>query len=270
MFDKGLAQKAAENLREVRKQKPLIHCITNTVTMNYTANALLACGASAVMAYGEEEVEEMVCLADALVLNLGTLTKARAASMTKAGKGAGRRRIPIVLDPVGVGATAFRTRSCQRLMEELPLRVIRGNPSEILSLVQSGVRPKGVESVHPVDEAAEAALKLARARGMTIAVSGRMDLVTDGKRVCRVYNGHPMMTRMTGAGCTATVMIAAFLAVIADPFEATGAALSYFGLAAEEAAHASGGPGSFQVRLLDALYGMKEEDLRLGAKIEIA
>jgi len=270
MFDKGLAQKAAENLRKVRERKPLIHCITNYVTMNYTANALLACGASAVMAHGEEEVEEMVCLADALVLNLGTLTKVRAASMAKAGKSAGKRRVPIVLDPVGVGATAFRTSSCQRLMEELPIRVIRGNASEILSLVQGGAQPRGVESVHPVDEATGAALKLAQERGMTIAVSGRIDSVTDGKKVCRVYNGHTMMTRMTGAGCTATVMIAAFLAAGAHPFEATVAALSYFGLAAEKAAQASDGPGSFQVRLLDALYGMKEKDLRLGAKIEVA
>ena len=270
MYDEGMARKAAENLRKVRERKPLIHCITNSVTMTYTANALLACGASAVMAHGEEEVEEMVCLADALVLNLGTLTKARAASMAKAGKSAGKKRIPIVLDPVGVGATAFRTRCCRRFMEALPIRVIRGNASEILSLVQSGVRPKGVESAHPVDEATGAALKLARERGMTIAVSGRIDFVTDGKKVCRVYNGHTMMTRMTGAGCTATVMIAAFLAAVADPFEATAAALSYFGLAAEEAAQASEGPGSFQIRLLDALYGMKEEDLRLGAKIEVA
>lgn len=270
MFDEGLAQKAAGNLKKVREKKPLIHSITNYVTMNYTANALLACGASAVMAHAEEEVEEMVALADALVLNLGTLTEARVAAMTKAGKEAGKQRIPIVLDPVGSGATTLRTRSCLRLLEELSIHVIRGNPSEILSLVDKGAGPKGVESVHRVEEAAQAALKLAEEHGMSVAVSGPVDVVTDGKKMCRVYNGHNMMTAMTGAGCAATAMIAAFLAAGSLPFEAAAAALSYFGLAAEKAAMVCDGPGTFRIRLLDALYGMDEEELRVGAKIEAA
>jgi len=270
MFDKGLAQKAAENLKKVREKKPLIHSITNYVTMNYTANALLACGASAVMAHAEEEVEEMVCLADALVLNLGTLSEVRVHAMEKAGKEACKRHLPIVLDPVGAGATTLRTRSCQRLIRELSIRVIRGNPSEILSLSHEGARPRGIESVHPVDAAAEAAVNLAREHGSILAVSGRVDLVTDGKTRYRVHNGHDMLGSMTGAGCTATAMIAAFLAVGSNALEATAAALSYFGLAAEKAAKSSEGPGSFQIRLLDALYRMDEEELKQGARIEIA
>lgn len=270
MFDEVLAQKAAENLKKVRKKKPLVHSITNYVTMNYTANALLACGASAVMAHAEEEVEEMVSLADALVLNMGTLTEARVDAMTKAGKEANKRHIPIILDPVGAGATTLRARSCQRLLRELSIQVIRGNPSEILSLAQERAKPKGVESVHSVDEAVEAALYLAREHAAILAVSGKVDLVTDGTKKCRVYNGHHMLGYMTGAGCTATAMIAAFLAASSNPFEATAAGLSYFGLAAEKAARTSDGPGTFRIHLLDALYRMDEEELRPGARIEIA
>jgi hydroxyethylthiazole kinase len=270
MFDQVLAQKAAENLKRVREKKPLIHSITNYVTMNFTANALLACGASAVMAHGEEEVDEMVSLADALVLNLGTLTEARVDAMATAGRGANRRRIPIVLDPVGVGTTTLRTRSCQRLIQELSIKVIRGNPSEILALAHEKTRPKGVEAVHPVDEAVEAALRLARGHALILAVSGKVDLVTDGKKLCRIHNGHDMMAYMTGAGCTATALIAAFLATSLNSFEATAGALSFIGLAAEKAAKTSYGPGTFQMRLLDALYRMDEEALRSGARIEIA
>jgi hydroxyethylthiazole kinase len=170
MFDERLAQNAAEMLRKVRDKKPLVHSITNYVTMNYTANALLACGASAVMAHAGEEVAEMVSLADALVLNLGTLTEARVDAMAKAGKEANKRQIPIILDPVGTGATSLRTRSAKRLIRELSIQVIRGNPSEILSLAREGARPKGVESVHLVDEAAEAAFNLAKEHVATIAV----------------------------------------------------------------------------------------------------
>ncbi|MBN2033037.1 MAG: hydroxyethylthiazole kinase [Deltaproteobacteria bacterium] len=264
-----MARKAAELLKKVREKKPLVHSITNYVTMNYTANALLACGASAVMAYASEEVEEMVSLADALVLNLGTLTLARVEAMSKAGKKADKRGIPIILDPVGVGATSLRTGAAKRLLEELPIRVVRGNPSEILCLARQGTNPKGVESVHPVEEAAKAALNLAREHIATIAVSGKIDLATDGKELCRVYNGHQMMGYMTGAGCTATAVIAAFLAVSSSPFEATAAALSYFGLAGEKAAKMSDGPGTFRIRLIDALFRMEEEELRLGARIEI-
>jgi hydroxyethylthiazole kinase len=269
MFDEGLAQKAAETLKKVREKKPLVHSITNDVTMNYTANALLACGASAVMAHGEEEVEEMVSLSNALVLNLGTLTESRVDAMTKAGRVANTRRIPIVLDPVGAGATTLRTRSCQRLLQGLSIQVIRGNPSEILSLGRDELRSKGVDSLHRVDEAVEAALDLAKTYALTAAVTGKIDFVTDGSRACRVYNGHDMMAYMTGAGCAATVLIAAFLAAGSHPFEATAAALSYLGLAAEKAAATSDGPGTFQIQLLDALYRMEEEELKRGARIKI-
>jgi hydroxyethylthiazole kinase len=270
VFDEGLARKAARNLRKVREKKPLIHSITNFVVMNYTANALLACGASAVMAHGDEEVEEMVSLADALVLNLGTLTGARVETMVKAGKQANKRGIPIILDPVGAGATTLRTEAAKRLITELSIRVVRGNPSEVLSLARMGLKSKGVESVHLVAEAEETASNLARTRELTVAVTGKIDFVTDGTRAFRVHNGHPMMRYMTGAGCTATSLIAVFLSVDPDTLEAAATALSFFGLAGEMAGEFNGGPGTFQTRLLDALYLMDEERVIAGAKITTA
>jgi hydroxyethylthiazole kinase len=269
MFDQEMAQKAAENLRRVRERKPLVHNITNYVVMNYTANVLLACGASPVMAHAAEEVEEMVSLAGALVLNIGTLSPPWIESMSKAGKRANVLHIPVILDPVGAGATRLRTDSARRLIESLSIRVIRGNASEILSLAgeKSEARTKGVDSVHTVDQVTEGAMALAKELKTTLAITGAVDLITDGERICRVMNGHQMMSHVTGTGCSATVIIGAFLAVCPNPLEAATTGLSYFGLAGEKAAAKAFGPGSFQIALLDALYGMREEELRSGAKI---
>ena len=271
MFSKEMAQKAAENLKRIRERKPLVHNITNYVVMNYTANALLACGASPVMAHAVGEVEEMVSLAGALVLNIGTLSPPWIEAMFKAGKRANALRVPVILDPVGSGATRLRTDSARKLIEEVSIQVIRGNASEILSLAKdkSGARTRGVDSAHTVDQVTETATVLAKELKTTLAITGAVDLITDGKRICRVMNGHEMMSRVTGTGCTATVIIGAFLAVSPDPLEAATTGLSYFGMAGEKAAARALGPGSFQIALLDALYGMKEEELRAGAKIEV-
>ncbi len=269
MFDPDMAEKAAGNLRRVRERKPLIHNITNFVVMNYTANALLACGASPVMAHAAEEVEEMVSLAGALVLNIGTLSPPWIQAMQKAGKRANALQVPVILDPVGAGATRLRTDSARRLIEDLSIQVIRGNASEIISLAgeKSASRTKGVDSVHTVDQVTDTAMALARELRTTLAITGAVDLITDGERVFRVMNGHEMMGLVTGTGCTATVMIGAFLAVNPDPLEAATTGLSYFGLAGEKAAARTSSPGSFQIALLDALYEIKEEDLRAGARI---
>jgi hydroxyethylthiazole kinase len=270
MFNQDMARKAAENLRNIRERRPLIHNITNYVVMNYTANALLACGASPVMAHAIEEVEEMVSLAAALVLNIGTLSPPWVEAMLKAGKKANALHVPVILDPVGAGATSLRTDSAKRLIGELSIQVIRGNASEILSLGEkSESRTKGVDSVHTVDQAAETALSLAKELGTTLAITGAVDLITDGKRLCRVMNGHEMMRHVTGTGCTATAITGAFLAVDADPVDAATTALSYFGLAGEKAAERAPGPGTFQIALLDALYGMREEALAAGARIQV-
>ncbi|MDO9530400.1 MAG: hydroxyethylthiazole kinase [Syntrophales bacterium] len=269
MFDQQLARKAAENLKNMREKRPLIHNITNYVVMNYTANALLACGASPVMAHAEEEVEEMVSFAGALVLNIGTLTPYWIDSMLKAGKRANELNIPIILDPVGSGATKLRTESAKRLIDNLKINVVRGNASEVLSLAHEGSRTKGVDAIHSVDEAADAAIVLAGELDTTLAITGEVDLITDGRRVCKVYNGHELMGYVTGTGCTATVLIGAFLAVDRDPVEAATTALAYFGLAGEKGAAEAKAPGSFQMAVLDALFSIDETALHKGARIKI-
>ena len=270
MKKKKMAEEAARAVTAVREKKPLVHNITNYVVMNYTANALLACGASPVMAHAVEEVEEMVSLASALVINIGTLSAPWCEAMMKAGKKANELGIPVVLDPVGAGATAMRTRWAKKLIEELSIRVVRGNASEILALAPSRRkgRTKGVDSVHTVEQAAEAAVSLARTLRVTLAITGAVDLVTDGRRVLRVKNGHEMMASITGSGCTASAITGAFLAVTADPVDAAASALAYFGLAGELAAQLAGGPGTFQVALLDALYSLRQDHVRNGARIE--
>lgn len=271
MVNQEMAGKAAKNLRLVRERKPLVHNITNYVVMNTTANALLACGASPVMAHAAEEVEEMVSYAGALVLNIGTLSPPWIEAMFTAGKKANALGVPVILDPVGSGATRLRTDTAKRLIKEISIRVIRGNASEILSLAGNGsaAATKGVDSVHTVDQATESAMALARELSTTLAITGPVDLITDGKRTFRVMNGHEMMSLVTGTGCTATAIIGAFLAVDRDPIEAASTALAYFGLAGEKAAALASGPGSFQTALLDALFMIKEADLLAGAKIQI-
>jgi hydroxyethylthiazole kinase len=263
-----LNEKAAQNLSALRTQKPLIHNITNYVVMNYTANALLAMGASPVMAHAQNEVEEMVSFAGALVLNIGTLTDDWILSMITAGRKASEQQIPVILDPVGSGATALRTESAKKIIAETRVRVIRGNASEILSLRHAESKTKGVDSIHSVEEAAKTATVLAQELDTTLAITGPVDLITDGQRVIRVKNGHPLMGFVTGTGCTATVTIGAFLAVDADPVTATATALAYFGLAGEIASQNASAPGSFMIQMLDALYTITPETLAAGCKIE--
>jgi hydroxyethylthiazole kinase len=265
---KNLSEKAALNLAEIRKKKPLIHNITNYVVMNYTANALLAMGASPVMAHAPNEVEEMVSFAGALVLNIGTLTDVWIASMIKAGKKASELKTPIVLDPVGSGATSLRTGASKKIIQETRVSVIRGNASEILSLRQDNSKTKGVDSIHSVEAAEESARILADKLEIVLAVTGPTDLITNGKKVIRVSNGHPLMGYVTGTGCTATVTIGAFLSVDKNPVSAAATALAFFGLAGEVAAKSASAPGSFMIAMLDALYTITPEELKNNCKFE--
>lgn len=255
-------------LHAVRAQRPLIHNITNYVVMNTTANALLALGASPVMAHAIEEVEEMVSIAGALVLNIGTLSTPWIEAMFRAGHAAQARPIPIVLDPVGAGATALRTQTARRLIQEVHPTVIRGNASEILALLENEAHTHGVDSQHTVDEARAAAIQLASEARTVVAVTGPEDFVTDGRRMARIRNGHPLMARITGSGCTASSIIGALSAVQPDAFVATVAGLVIFGIAGEMAATDAPQPGTFQVRLIDALDEIDDSDLRRGARID--
>jgi len=257
------------DLELIRKKKPLIHNITNYVVMNYTAMALLSIGASPIMAHAHEEVEELTSIAGALVLNIGTLTNYWVDSMIKAGKKANSLNIPVILDPVGSGATKLRTEAAKKILKEVKVSIVRGNASEILSLADENSKTKGVDSLHSVDEAAETGKILAEELNTVLAITGKVDLITDGSKTCRVMNGHPMMGMVTGTGCTATVVIAAFNSVNKNSLIAATEGLAYFGLVGEKAAEKTDAPGSFQVKMLDYLYMISEKDFMNGMKISI-
>ncbi len=244
----------------------MVHNITNYVVMNSSANALLALGASPVMAHAAEEVEEMTALAatvgGALVINIGTLSAPWIEAMSKAMKKAASLGLPIVFDPVGAGATSFRTETCRRLLSETAPTIIRGNASEIMALVRQGGRTKGVDSMHSASDAATAAEELAHRFNCTVCVSGAEDLITDGRSTTTVANGHPMMTRVTGLGCTATALIGAFVAVSSCPLEAAAHAMAVMGIAGELAAKKAEGPGTLQLYFYDYLYKLDEQMIR--------
>nr|WP_201389770.1 hydroxyethylthiazole kinase [Ktedonobacter sp. SOSP1-85] len=245
-------------LRRVRERHPLIHHITNLVVMNDTANVTLAIGASPVMAHALEEVEEMVNLADCLLLNIGTLTVEQVEAMVRAGKRANERGIPIVLDPVGAGATSMRTESALRLLRELRIAVIRGNASEIGALIGVEAQTRGVDA-HTLGEEREVVVRrAAQAFGCSVAMTGTRDLVSDGTRLASVDNGHSFLAAITGSGCMSTTMVAAFLAIEVDACLASIVALSAFGIAGEIAAERAGGPGTFRSHLLDAIAALDE------------
>jgi hydroxyethylthiazole kinase len=257
-------------LADVRARRPLVHNITNYVVMNTTANALLALGASPVMAHAEEEVEEMAGMAGALVLNIGTLSRRWIEAMFRAARAARERKVPMVLDPVGAGATRLRTDTARRLLEECAPSVVRGNASDILALGGGGARSRGVDSLHTVDDARHVAQELAGQFGLTVAVTGPEDFVTDGTRAARIRNGHPLMSRVTGTGCAATAVIGAFCAVEPEGFAAALAGLVVFGIAGELAARGCPRPGTYQVQLIDALDELDAEHVRAMAQLEVS
>jgi hydroxyethylthiazole kinase len=268
-MNESLTDRASAALAAVREKHPLVHNITNYVVMNVTANALLAIGAAPVMAHAVDEVEEMAGIAGALVLNIGTLSPPWIEAMFRAGRAARARGIPIVLDPVGAGATRLRTDSARRLLDEIRPAIVRGNASEILALTGDEFRARGVDSMHPVAQARAAAADLARRFAVVVAVTGAEDFVTDGRRAARISNGHPLMGRITGSGCTASALTGAFAAVAEDAFTAAAATLAVFGICGELAAVGDPGPGTYQVRLLDALSAVQPEDVARRARVAV-
>ena len=244
----------------VRTQSPLVHNITNYVVMNNSANALLAIGASPVMAHWVSEMEEMTAIAGALVLNIGTLDDKWIDGMLIAGKAAMRRGTPIVLDPVGVGATSQRTEAAMKIIDHCRPTIIRGNASEIMALVDASVKSKGVDSSASSDDALESAKRLAVDTGAVVVISGATDYITNGMDVYTVEGGSTMMTTVTGMGCTSTAIVGAFAAVVEDPMIAATAAMAIMSLAGERAAEYSRGNGSMQVNFLDELYNLRSLD----------
>jgi hydroxyethylthiazole kinase len=249
-------------LRVLRERKPLVHQITNYVVMNETANATLALGALPVMAHAREEVEEMVAFAGALVLNIGTLSPPWVEAMLWAGRAANQRGVPVVLDPVGAGATTYRTETAKQILDGVRITVLRANAGEVATLVGVEAEVRGVESIGAGGEPGELARAAARTLGVTASVTGPVDHVSDGETVLAVANGHELLASVTGTGCMSSALTGCFLAVRPDaPLEAAAEALAAFGVAGEDAARDAKGPGSFHVNLYDALAALDPDTL---------
>ncbi len=254
-------------LTRLRVARPLVHHITNCVSVNDCANVTLSVGGSPVMADAPEEVAEMAGMADALVLNIGTLSSGQVEAMLLAGRAANARGIPVVLDPVGAGATGFRTASALRLLDHLEIAILKGNAGEIGTIAGAGAQVRGVDSAGLAGDPADICTRLADRLGCVVAMSGAVDIVADGNRVAHVENGHPMMGSVSGTGCMASSVTGAFAAIATDRFAATVAALAAFGLAGERAAERAGGPGTFRQELFDALARMEPAELAAGTRI---
>ncbi len=257
------------DVEAIRQRSPLVHNITNYVAMNTTANALLAIGASPVMAHAIEEIEDMVAASSSLVVNIGTLSSPWIKAMLGAMSAARRKRIPVVLDPVGAGCTRFRTSTALELISVGKPTMIRGNASEMIALQTRTAATRGVDSLNSVDEAREAGSALAEKHQASVCISGPADLIISGKRTAVIRNGHPMMPRVTGLGCTASALIGAFAAVNPSSFKAMTHAMAVMSIAGEITAAKAAGPGTFQDIFIDALYNLEQKDIteRLQADI---
>ena len=253
--------------QQLKQQRPLVYNLTNLVVSNNTANALLAIGASPIMSNAIEEAEDLTHIAQSIVINTGTITVETLQAMQCAAHTATALNKPWILDPVGIGATAFRRRCNKELLNYKPT-VVRGNAAEIHALFsETAYQGKGVDGELDIRKQLAAINDYAKQHQLIIAITGATDYICDGDRIIALHNGHPMMTHITGSGCTATALIGAFLAV-ADPLYATMTALTCLNIAGELAAVNCNGPGSLQVRLLDALYQLDDNTITQYAQIE--
>lgn len=263
-----------ELLSQIRKKSPLIHNITNQVVMNVNANILLAMGASPVMAHSLQEVEEMSAISSALVLNIGTLDEKLIQSMILAGKTANEKNIPVILDPVGAGATQFRTNSAKKILNKVNVSVVRGNASEIFSLYSDLFKTKGVDSSIAsetfADEIIELAKKIKDETGAITAVSGKEDIISNGESTIKVKNGHEILTKITGMGCGLSAVCGAFASVSDNNLlESIASAFIYYGACAEITSEETILPGSFAVKFLDTLYSAAPEKIKELANAEV-
>jgi len=268
-----ILQEVSASLVKIKNKKPLVHHITNYVTVNDCANITLAIGASPVMADDIEEVEEMVSYAAALVLNIGTLNSRSIASMLAVGKKAKANGIPIVFDPVGVGATALRTATAKRIVEEVAPSVIRGNMSEIKLIAGMNANIKGVDSIADEVDGEQVARRLSQKLGCVIAITGKQDIIAQGELVCRIDNGHPLLSQVTGTGCMATSLTACYCGATDDWFTGAVAGVMTMGLAgelAQQSLQPGEGIGTFRMRLFDAVSFMTPEVIKKGGKVTYA
>jgi hydroxyethylthiazole kinase len=271
-------KKIIELLKDLREKNPLVHHITNYVTVNDCANITLAIGGSPVMADDINEVSEMVSIASSFVINIGTLNSRSVESMIKAGKRANELKIPVILDPVGAGATSYRTETCKRIISEVKLAVIRGNLSEIKTIYGIESKTKGVDSSESFSENSdefsrekEMAKTLANKLETIIAITGEVDLITDGKTLYTTSNGHKMMSKVTGTGCMCTSLIGSYLGAGDNNLIAALAGIVSMGIAGEIAYECldrnSGGTGTLKVNIIDAIYNLSETEINKRSKI---
>ncbi len=266
---KRLGFDPAALLARLRLQKPLVHHLTNWVTIFDCAQIVKSFGASPVMAHALPEVAEMAGLASALVLNIGTLDSGLIESMKRAASRANQRKIPVVLDACGAGATGFRDRTVRELLDAVRIDIIKGNASEIARVAGEEVRTKGVDAAAVSADLAVLARGLARERGAVVVVTGPVDIVTDGKRLAQVANGHPLMATLVGTGCMAASVIGAFAAVERDGVAAAASGLCAFEIAAQEAARRAQGPGTLRSYLFDAVFNLTPADVKQKQKIRL-
>lgn len=262
-------QIVSQQLNDLRTKVPLVHSITNYVVMNNTANALLSVGASPLMAHAEEEMDDIVNIVSSVVLNIGTLSTPWIKAMLKAGKKAKTLKKPLTLDPVGAGASKLRNDTCATLLEECAPDIIRGNASEIMALANVQIKSKGVDSTEDSANALAAAKLLAQTTKAVIVVSGVTDYITNGENVIMIKNGHPLMAKVTGMGCSASALVGAFAALSNDHLANATSAMTIMGICGEMAAEKATAPGSFQVYFLDALYNITAKDITERIKVSM-
>ena len=262
-----LDQQLSDAFVTLRSKRPLVHHITNYVTVNDCANITICIGAAPVMADAPEEVAEMVSMSGSLVLNIGTLNERQVESMLMAGRKANDRGIPVVLDPVGAGATRYRTETAHRLMDQLDVAIIKGNAGEIGVMAGTGGIVRGVDSGGATGDPLVIVRELASSSGSVVIMSGATDIVSDGNRTYLVDNGHEMMGKISGTGCMATSIVAAFAAISKDLTIGSVAALASFGIAGENASVKASSPYSFKVALFDETYSLTPDVVAKRSKV---
>lgn len=254
---------ASEHMKKVRDTCPLVHHITNYVTVNDCANICICAGGSPVMTDESKDVPDMVKIASAVVLNIGTLNERTVQSMLLAGKCANDAGIPVILDPVGVGATQYRTAVAELILKKVKVSVIKGNHGEISVLAGLGGEVRGVDSVSGANDVASATLALAKRTGTIVAATGPVDYVSDGESVVSRSNGSPLLATVSGTGCMTSSVVGAYVGACGGSMESVASAISVMCIASEIAAEdpAVTGPGTFKPKLLDAMYNLKSEDV---------
>lgn len=267
-----MKEEIVQFLEMVRQNNPLVHCITNYVSVNDCANILLEVGASPIMSDDIRDVEEIVGRSSACVLNIGTLEKRTIQSMIKAGIQANKKKIPVILDPVGAGATTYRTATAKKILKKIQVNILRGNISEIKALLETSFSTKGVDA--SIEDENSDFIKIAQQVALTyhcvVAITGKVDVVSDGVRTCKIANGHSLMAKVTGTGCMLSALVGAFCGANKNNFIATVSAVTIMGIAGEVAfsdSNSNGG-GSYRVALHDALSKMDSLQIKEMAKIE--